>query len=459
MESYSSYLPDPDEPYNWAGYASPTQRVNSAGTLQYIDLPITHPKYGGKYDDHVPIDLRLWYCTMSDPLAPTAAELLKYTYAQPGANIVGELGKRAGLDISELYTNVVRLHTFPDARAWFNMGERFTTEKAVNGEVGSIKYVAVDPSRTYSEYYLVERPFFNVLYYFVVAVFDDAMGTKSTHSYMRPEGAYWDSLIIRGFKESDFNTEVKEPEFYYTTNTKITMPNGAYQEIAVEKPATASGLPLYGGHGLNRADFSGGGGACPNRGGDWADYPAASGGAGWPTQYQEVAPLCDAIVLDIKLFANLHNNPANDDTIGLPSTGRGLDPVEYKLLSYPIGKYDTEYDIGGSKFLEGKTNPEYFDYPVMLEQGGEVGDPISLKFTYNRPVRQYISYIGDKPLFPLPYAEPEAGCCERVDMPFQYTIVEEPPTDAPTPKKKKNKTKVKDSKGITRERKLRGGEE
>ena len=417
--SYSSYLPDPNEPYNWAGYAAPNQRINAEGTLQYIDLPISHAKYGGKYDDHVPIDLRLWYCTMSEPLAPTAATVLEYVYAQPGANVVGELGIRAGLDLTELYTNVVRLHTFPDARAWINIGQKFTIEKARKGETGSINYVAVDPTRTFSEYYpLVERPFFNVKYYFVVAVFDDVLGTKSTHSYMRPDGAYWESLVRRGFKERDFNTEVKVSEFYYTTNTKVTMHNGAFEEIVVEEAAKSSGFPLYGGYALNRAAFSGGGGACPNRGGDWANYPLPDGGAGWPTQFQEVTPMCDAVALDMKLFANLHNNPANDATVGLPSSGRGFDPVEYKLLSYPIGKYDTEYDIGGSKFLVGKTNSEYFDYPALVEEGGQEGDPISLKFTYSQPVRQYLSYIGEKPVFPLEFADPEPECCERVDMPF-----------------------------------------
>jgi len=73
-------------------------------------------------------------------------------------------------------------------------------------------------------------------------------------------------------------------------------PSGAFAETAVDAPAQSNGLPLYGGHGLNFADFTGGGGACPMRGGDWADYPKASGGSGWPTQLQEMPPQCDAIV-------------------------------------------------------------------------------------------------------------------------------------------------------------------
>ena len=30
--------------------------------LNWIDLPIFHPKFDGKYEDHDPIDLPLWYC-------------------------------------------------------------------------------------------------------------------------------------------------------------------------------------------------------------------------------------------------------------------------------------------------------------------------------------------------------------------------------------------------------------
>jgi hypothetical protein len=395
-----------------------------------MDLPISHAKYQGKYKDHVPIDLRLWYCTMSEPLFPNAASIMEYIYAQPGANVIGALGKRAGLDLRELYKNVVRIHTFPDARAWVNIGPKFTDTMARNKETGTVHYVAVDHTRTFSEYYLVERPFKNVMHQFVVAVFDDALGTKSTHSYIRPDGAYWESLLKRGYKLDDFNTEVKQPQFYYTVNTKITNPNGALGETKVDEPGDGNGLPLYGGHGLNRADVTGGGGACPMRGGDWAHYPLADGGGGWPTQYQEVTPMCDAILLDIKLFGNLHNNPANDATVGLPHSGRGVDPVKYDLLSYPIGAYDTENDIGGSTFLSGKTNPDYFDYTALLPPEGQPGDKVALSFTYTHPLRQYISYIGEKPAFPLPFAEPEPGCCELIDSP--YMIHEEEATDDET---------------------------
>jgi hypothetical protein len=39
--------------------------VNAQGMRNFVDLPITHARYGGRYKDHEPIDLPHWYCTMS----------------------------------------------------------------------------------------------------------------------------------------------------------------------------------------------------------------------------------------------------------------------------------------------------------------------------------------------------------------------------------------------------------
>ena len=118
------------------------------------------------------------------------------------------------------------------------------------------------------------------------------------------------------------------------------------------------------------------------------------------------------------------NNPSNDATLGLPNSGRNEDPVPYDLLSHDIGMYDTDFDVGGSKFLEGKANPDYFDYTVLLPEGGQDGDPVRLEYSYTHPVRQYISFVGEKPDFPLGYADPEPGCCQRRDVPFERA---EPP--------------------------------
>ena len=47
-----------------SGYKYPYQKETD-GFHDYVDLTIYHPKYGGKYDQHDPIDLAHFYCTIS----------------------------------------------------------------------------------------------------------------------------------------------------------------------------------------------------------------------------------------------------------------------------------------------------------------------------------------------------------------------------------------------------------
>jgi hypothetical protein len=56
------------------------------------------------------------------------------------------------------------------------------------------------------------------------------------------------------------------------------------------------------------------GSGCPSMGGDFGeDYY----GAAWPTNYQEVTPLCDGIVIDVKLFTNLDGATWRDESKNL----------------------------------------------------------------------------------------------------------------------------------------------
>ena len=57
---YTHYKPDE----GFTLYKYPKDEVKN-GYLQYIDLTIYHPKYNHKYDNHVPIDLSHFYCTMT----------------------------------------------------------------------------------------------------------------------------------------------------------------------------------------------------------------------------------------------------------------------------------------------------------------------------------------------------------------------------------------------------------
>lgn len=326
---YGSYLPDE----SWSGYKYPDERLSKAGRLNYIDLPITHPKYQGKYASHAPIDLANWYCTMSENDYPYAREVMNFAFSQPGANQVGPLGKRAGLDIKENYSHVIRLNHMPDARSWVNVGQQGKDELHV-------KWEAVDTARTAAEYYLVERPFFNKPYLFVTAVFDNP--DNADFRYVRPAGAYYDAL--KGRSDTPKTSVTGRPRFH----------------LEGGRSGEAVGLPIYGVHHPDRAVY-GAGGACPMKGGDWGRYPKTSGGSGWPTQYEEVTPLCDAVLVDIKFFSNLDGRDWNDPAKYLANAGFGSQRVTYRMQPGHYGTFTDSYLTG-----RGVANAESRDIPAEV---------------------------------------------------------------------------------------------
>lgn len=319
---YASYIPEE----SWGGYKHPHQKLTENGHLNFIDLPLNHPKYRGKYDDHVAIDLPHFYCTMSANQYPYARKAVDYSFSQPGANQIGPLGKRAGLDVSELYTKVLRIHLFPDARAWINVGGE---------DENSVDWQAVDVSKTNTEFYLIERPFFNEPYLFITAVFDNP--DNPDFRYVRPDGEYYEQVKANG---QEVKTEVTyEPRFHLENGTM----------------AAAKGLPVYGVHHPNRAAF-GGGGACPLKGGDWSNYPKTTGAAGWPTNYEEITPLCDGVLVDIKFYANLDGQGWNSPTKYLANAGHGRQEITYTLEPGEYGVYTDPYLTE-----KGEENPHAID--------------------------------------------------------------------------------------------------
>lgn len=340
-EQYAAFLPGEASIYKF-----PDERLTEDNRLNYIDLPITHPKYGGKYDKHELIDLPSFYCTMSGPDYPYARQAMDFAFAQPGANEVGPLGKRAGLDIEENYTKVVRLNHMPDARSWVNVGQEGKDELHV-------KWKAIDTEKTKAEYYLFERPFFGTPYLFLTAVFDNE--DNRDFEYVRPDGPYYESL--EGVEVDLKTTLTQQPRFHLEGN-----------EIG-----EAIGLPVYGVHHPNRAAY-GGGGACPLRGGDWGRYPDTSGGSAWPTHYEEVTPLCDAILVDIKFYSNLDGQDWNDEDKYLANAGSGSDTVTYKMQPGEYGVFTDPYNVEN-----GIENPERQDIP----------EEMTLTYPSNRPAVSY----------------------------------------------------------------------
>merc|ERR1712054_558586 len=58
-----------EDSYQYTGddwvYKYPDEEIDENGRMNWIDVSIHHPIFGGKYDGHVPIDLASYYCTMS----------------------------------------------------------------------------------------------------------------------------------------------------------------------------------------------------------------------------------------------------------------------------------------------------------------------------------------------------------------------------------------------------------
>ncbi|MDD1781113.1 hypothetical protein LRP49_07835 [Enterovibrio sp. ZSDZ35] len=341
---YGYYLEDE----SWSGYKYPDQKLSESGHLNYIDLPISHPIFNGKYVNHEPIDLSNWYCTMSANDYPYAKKAMDFAFSQDGANQIGPLGKRAGLDVTENYLNVLRLDHFPDANTWINTGQE-------GKDASHVEWKAIDPSKTKVEYYLVERTFFNKPYLFVTAVYDNV--NNDDHQYVRPDGDYYASL--------------SDPS---TLKNKVTMTPRF--NLLGGGEGQAIGLPIYGVHHPNRAVF-GAGGACPLKGGDWGRYPDTSGGAGWPTQYEEVTPLCDAVLVDIKFFTNLDGRPWTDDSKYLANAGFGTETVTYKMQPGEYGVFTDPYNTS-----RGIKNPDSQQVPEQLTLTySAVPEPVG----YNEP--------------------------------------------------------------------------
>ena len=308
---------------SFAGFKTNASLTGAGTAAQFLDIPISHARYAGAYDTHVPIDLPGWYCTMSANNYRKARAVMDFAFAQPaaGSNNVGPLGQRAGLDVSQNYTKILRLHSFGDAQTWANTG---SSDAAI--------WRAIQLP-TKSEIYFVERPFFDEFYLFIVVVFDNGSrtegGPSSKFSYIRPNGAYYDHLQARaagGETLPAFNTTLRhQPRFSVRLNSTTT------------RGRAVSGTRLYGihhpGFGIDPT-VSVPNGACPSMGGDFGENYY---GASWPTTYQEATPLCDGILVDIKLFANLDGGvPWNDKDKNLANnTGSiGLDAINPLQKNY-----------------------------------------------------------------------------------------------------------------------------
>ena len=64
--NYKNYDPKFKDDFNYPfNKTFKAPEISEDGSLNWIDLPIYHPKFNNTYEDHVPIDLPLFYCQVN----------------------------------------------------------------------------------------------------------------------------------------------------------------------------------------------------------------------------------------------------------------------------------------------------------------------------------------------------------------------------------------------------------
>jgi len=343
------------------------------GYLNWLDLSIYHPKFGGKYDDHAAIDLPWYYCGLSGADYPHVYNVWKYIKAQKNANKVGPLGVRAGMDISENFNSILEMKAFGDAGIYANVGQgNEATDKMQNtldemkNRAQTINFQRVDESKIEFEFYFLERGFHNYPNsYLIIGMVMNSKVDAKDYSYIRPDGRYYDGLVKRGIEPLNTEPKFDPPVYIRDQEGKRTIYGTA---------SFGHNHPFRQAHGLT-------GGACPTRGGDVSTYPWGNAGAGFPTDYEEITPICDGIVVDIKYWADLEKS-WDSDKIGIGNAGYGTEEVEYMAHANKYGTFEDPYLVN-----KGIKNPQVADFTedgeIVMEAPEKLEDHPSVGFKLN----------------------------------------------------------------------------
>ena len=246
---------------------------------------------------------------------------------------------------------------FQDGNIWANVGtdQIHTFQELQDQVMQKLDYQAIDLSKYDYEVYVYERPFYNQPYLHISLVIEHK--TKKVFEYIRKDGAYWENLQVHYTGSKDLNT-INGNEVYNPPMEVII--EGTVQEKTVYP------LPLFGHQNPNRTAFDLEGGACPSKGGDMARYPWGNTGGGWPSNYQEITPLCNGIFIDIKCWANLFVETWNDPTLALGNAGFNDETlIHYRAGANLYGQYTDPYLVKNKK-----ENPHMLD---LTSDGNIVG--------------------------------------------------------------------------------------
>jgi len=366
------------------------EELSDKEQYNWLDLPIHHPRFEGKYADHPAIDLPWYYCGLSGADYPHVGNIWKYIKAQKKANKVGPLGIRAGLDVNENVNNILRMEMFGGGGIYANIGQGEETDgMPLNREdmkkSQTINYQRVDDSKVDSEFYLLESGYHNYPESYLIIGMVMNIKDSNSYSYIRPDGRYYEGLKKRGL----------QVDKYAETNS---LPPVWIKDIDYLKDIY--GTASFGQNHPNRKAHGLTGGACPTKGGDVSTYPWGNPGSGWPTDYEEVTPICDGIVVDIKYWADLDKS-WDDEKIALGNSGFGTEEVEYFAMANHYGEFTDPWNI-----KQGNTNPQELDLTedgkIVMEAPEKIEDHpvVSFKMDFGK-IGEAIDFV-EVELDPLP---------------------------------------------------------
>ena len=295
------------------------------------------------------------------------------------------------------------MELFEDANIWANTGDSPITEyrSIKDRQRRNIKYKAVDSSSYDTEIYLYEKPLFNKPRLFVAVVME-RKGQRQ-FDYIRKDGAYWDA-VFQKFNDKAYMQGIKDRPTY---NYQMRVVDGDNAKPDVYSKAVQP-TSLYNIHNVNRPSFNLTGGACPSKGGDLARYPWGDAGAGWPNNYQEITPLCNALAIDVKLWNNLFALKSwTDPDLGIanPAVLKDGKIREYVMDANVYGRYSDPYLI-----KEKAENPHMVN---LTPDGKIVTKPADEKNA--KKVVIPLEFVG-KPYYNDFYAAPEIGLTKSATL-------------------------------------------
>ena len=386
-DNYAPHLPGEGP----AGYKFPDERISNGdgsyddqkGYLNFIDLSMYHLKYDGIYNSHIPIDLPVFYCLISQANFPHVWNSWNWAVKQPMANKISPLGIRAGLDVKENYKNVLQIRLVDDAGLWANIGnhdgagndKKIENLDDLKTRAQNVNYQRVSFDKMNVETYLVERMFFNEPHMFVIIIMENKEG-PSDFSFIRNDGQYWEDL--QKFQMVD---QLKTKNHVASQYPYMWVDN---RETSTSDKKKVFGLPVYGHHHPDREAHGLAGGACPEIGGDIARYPYGNAGGAFPTNYQEISPMCDGLCVDMKFTANLWVETWNDPALVLGNAAYNSHVVNYKVDKGVYGRYTDPYLVD-----KNEKNPVMMDLTedgkIIKQSETEKHEKVVLKLNYTYP--------------------------------------------------------------------------